>query len=501
MSTKLPAALRRHIWMPAVLFLLTSLWAEWTAFFNLWSSTVIYAHGFLVLAGVAYLLYRRRHSLAALTPGVSPMALVLLAGASCVLVLAQAADIRVIRLLLVPVIIILWGWSIWGRDFVRISGGPIMLLVFAVPLWDDLSPVLQHITVFFNTLLLGIAGVEATIREFYIILDVGTFLVENGCSGVRYMMVALFLGSFYGQLYYQRYRSTILLVVVAGLLSMVANWVRVFGIILAGHYTNMETSLVEDHELFGWVVFMIFTLIPLFLVSARLESTLPDNRRSARHQNLGTKVHGSTWWAGLACLMLAWPAALPLVLDSQTQRAGEAWEPSLFQSVPGWHGPLRHADIWKPDFRKPDINLTGVYVNQALQQVQLQIIGYRVQTQGRELIFFGNSLYDRAEWQLVSENTVPLETSPIPDLAAVSETIIKHRASGEQVIIWNWYEVAETKTHSPTKAKLVGALNKIRGDGRGALWALAGNCDRKQIGNCEAQRATFRAFLRRAAEG
>lgn len=142
-----------------------------------------------------------------------------------------------------------------------------MLLIFAVPVWDDLSPLLQHITVFFNNIFLQLAGIQATIKEFYIMLEVGTFLVEDGCSGVRYLMVALFLASFYGQLHYRSYMATVQLVLISALLSMLANWIRVFGIIAAGHYTNMETSLVEDHELFGWVVFVIFTLIPLFYIS------------------------------------------------------------------------------------------------------------------------------------------------------------------------------------------------------------------------------------------
>lgn len=492
---------RQNLWLLAIPFLVISLWSEWADFFRLWYDAVIYAHGFLVLAGTLFLLARRRHSLAALRPRVSPLALALLAGASCVMLLAQAADIRAIRLLLVPIIITLWGWSIWGRDFVRVAGGPIMLLVFAVPFWDDLSPILQHITVFFNTILLAIAGIDATIREFYIILEVGTFLVENGCSGVRYLMVALFLGSFYGQLYYRQYRSTILLVLVAGLLSMLANWVRVFGIIVAGHYTNMETSLVEDHELFGWVIFVIFTLVPLFFISARLESSVGSSERPARHQALSSSPSGSARWAALACLLVAWPSALPLFLEAETERAGQSWEPALFQSVPGWRGPLRHANIWSPDFQQPDIDLAGVYVNDALEQVQLQITGYRVQTQGKELIYFGNSLFDRDDWQRVSEDTVSLEQSLVAGLDAISETIIKHRGNGDQLIIWNWYEVAGSRTHSPTRAKLIGALSKLRGDGRGALWALAGHCDREQIANCESQRATFRRFLRSARGG
>jgi len=486
---------RQYLWLLSVPLLVLGLWAEWRAFFSLWYDAIIYNHGFLVLAGTLFLLYLRRESLANLRINASPLALFLLAGASVVLLLSQAADIRVFRLLLVPVIIIFWGWSIWGKDFLKVAGGPIMLLVFAVPVWDDLSPLLQHITVFFNDILLQLAGIQATIKEFYIILEVGTFLVENGCSGVRYLMVALFLASFYGQLHYRSYAPTVLLVVIAGLLSMLANWIRVFGIIAAGHYTNMETSLVEDHELFGWVTFVIFTLVPLFYISARLDRTTERANQSASTPAREPASRTSAAWPVAASLILVWPSLVPFAVQAKTEQIAGAWNPTLFESIPGWRGPLKHANIWQPDYQNPDINLAGVYVSEDLQQVQLQITGYRLQTQDKELIFYNNRLFDSDEWKLVSQTTYELGTPYAPDLEKVNETIIQRRSDSEQVVVWSWYDVGDTLTDSRLRAKVIGALNKIAGDSRGALWALAGRCESEEIAECDQQRDAFRDFL------
>lgn len=490
---------RQRLWLLSIPLFAIGLWAEWRDFFYLWSDSIIYTHGFLVLAGSCYLLFLRRKSLANLKISGSPLGLFFLAGASIVLMLSQAADIRVFRLLLVPVMIVFWGWSVWGKGFLRTAGGPIMLLIFAVPIWDDLSPILQHITVFFNNLLLQGVGIQAKIQEFYIILDVGTFLVEDGCSGVRYLMVALFLGAFYGQLYYQKYVSTFFLVVIAGALSMLSNWVRVFGIIAAGHYTEMETSLVEDHELFGWVVFLIFTLVPLFFISGRIEPHANSNSpQASTYTSTDQPRRPSLFWPTIASVLLIWPAILPLALQAETERVAQEWNPSLFRAVPGWSGPLQHANIWTPKYTRPDINLGGVYVNPELQQVQLQIIGYRIQTQNKELIFYGNSLFNRKEWQLVSEQKRLLENGYLQNLSTVNETIIQRRENNEQVIIWSWYEVGDTLTDSRMEAKLTGALNKIKGDSRGALWALAGRCNSEQIADCDDQRGAFTAFLEQA---
>ncbi|MEO9586251.1 MULTISPECIES: exosortase A [Marinobacter] len=489
---------RQYLWLLAVPLLVFGLWAEWQTFFSLWYDSIIYNHGFLVLAGTLFLLYLRRESLAELRVNASPLALFLLAGASVVLLLSQAADIRVFRLLLVPLLIIIWGWSIWGKGFLKTAGGPIMLLIFGVPIWDDLSPLLQHITVFFNEIFLQIADIDATIKEFYIILKVGAFVVENGCSGVRYLMVGLFLASFYGQLHYRSHTPTVLLVLIAALLSMLANWIRVFGIIAAGHYTNMETSLVEDHELFGWVIFVIFTLVPLFYISAKLDKPSEQTEDTPATTVRATPIRSSIAWPVIASLLLLWPSLMPLAVHAKTERLALAWNPTLPETVPGWRGPLRHANIWHPDYQKPDIDIGGVYVSDDLQQVQLQIIGYRLQTQNKELIYYRNRIFDADEWALVSQTTHELNTAYSTGLERVNETIIRRPADGEQIIIWSWYDIGDTLTDSRIKAKVTGALKKITGDSRGALWAVAGRCEGNNIADCDRQRDAFGQFLESA---
>lgn len=490
---------KRYLWLASIPLLALGLWAEWLSFFHLWYDSIIYSHGFLVLAGILFLLYLRRESLRALTINGSPLGLFLLAGSVAVLILSQAADIRLFRLLLVPLIIIFWGWSVWGKAFVASAGGPILLLIFAVPVWDDLSPLLQHITVFFNTILLRAANIPATIHEFYITLEVGTFLVENGCSGVRYLMVALFLAAFYGQLYYRSNSRIVLLIVIAGLLSMVANWIRVFGIIAAGHYTNMETSLIEDHELFGWVVFAVVTLVPLFFISGKLEQPLSGKEDSSGDHSTETRQTGtrssSLTVPIIASLLLLLPPALPAALDARTERLASSWTPALPEPESGWSGPLRHATIWQPDYVKPDIDLGGVYVSDDLEQLQVQITGYRRQAQEKELIYYGNQLFDRKEWKLVSKTPRSLQSNQNLSPETINETVIRKNGENTYVILWSWYQVGDQLTSSRTEAKVTGALNKLRGDGRGALWALAGHCEGGKEPECSSQRAVFERFL------
>ncbi|MBW4933386.1 exosortase A [Marinobacter sp. F4206] len=493
-----PGFSRHYLWVLAIPLLVVSLWSEWLDYFSLWYDSIVYNHGYLVLAGTLYLLYVRRDALRQLTINGSPLAIVLLAGASFALLLSQAADIRVFRLLLTPILILLWGWSIWGRDFLKVAGGPIMLLVFAAPVWDDFSPILQHITVFFNNIFLQLADIEATINEFLITLEVGAFLVEGGCSGVRYLMVALFLGAFYGQLYYRSFAAKAMLIIAAGLFSLLANWIRVFGIIAAGHYTNMETSLVEDHELFGWVIFIIFTLLPVFFISSRLEGDSrgsPEKNGSKEPSSQPTAKHTSTLWPIGASLLIIWPALVPIALEAKTEKVAQAWNPELVEGGSDWRGPLKHANVWQPEFSRPDIDLSGVYVSEDLKQVQLQITGYRNQNQNKELIFYKNQLFDSSDWRLVSTAKRDLGDAYLLSPNRINETVIQNRQDRSQVIVWSWYDVGGFLTDSKLEAKVAGALKKITGDSRGALWALAGRCEVSQSSGCEQQRQAFTRFL------
>ncbi|MBZ2167875.1 exosortase A [Marinobacter sp. F4216] len=495
--SRLETNILQYLWLLSFPLLAFSLWSEWQEFFALWKESIVYHHGYLVLAGACFVLFSRRDRFSALTISGSPLALLLLAVCSAVLLFSQAADIRFIRLMLVPVMIVLWGWSIWGAGFLQIAGGPILLLMFGVPVWDDLSPLLQHITVFFNDILLRLFNIDAIISEFFIELDVGVFHVENGCSGVRYLMVALFLAAFYGQIFYRKLSSKVLLVLFAGLLSMLSNWIRVFGIILAGHYTNMETSLVEDHELFGWGIFMIFTLMPLFFLSGRFEAFPARNTEGTLRRRPATPNKSiSSWgWPAVASSLLIWPSLLPMVLEAKTERIAESWQPELVTPSPGWKGPIPHVTIWTPKYIAPDFNLSGVYVSEDLKQVQLQITGYKRQVQDKELIFFKNKLFDPEAWILLSSQKRPLPSYRGLIPPTVNETVIQNKEDASKVIVWSWYELGGYLTDSRLEAKIAGAIKKLSGDNRGALWALAGPCGTESKLTCEHQRDVFQRFM------
>src|SRR5690606_6307049 len=130
--------------------------SEWQAYFELWYNSVVYSHGFLVLALSLYLLWRQWAILKTYPLAPSVIGFSVLIATCLVLLLAKAADIKTIALLALPFVILSWGWALWGIAFIRLCGIPILILVYAAPIWDDFSIVFQVITVFANEFLLAI---------------------------------------------------------------------------------------------------------------------------------------------------------------------------------------------------------------------------------------------------------------------------------------------------------------------------------------------------------
>jgi len=486
-----------YIHLLSLLFFGIVFFPEWEAYFELWNTSIVYAHGFVVFGAILFLLIWNRTAILELRPDPSFIGLLGLIALCIIMLFAKAADIKTIKLLAVPFIIASWGWSIWGFDHMRKVGVPVLLLIFAAPIWDDMSPLFQAITVFFNRILLDSTNIPAEIREFYITIPEGTFYVAGGCSGVRYLMVALFLAPFYGYLYYKNFSRTLALTVIAGFLSMFANWVRVFGIIVAGHVTDMESSLIEDHELFGWFTFVVLCLVPLFFIAQALEpteSTASNRGKASSSDQNNTSSKRSSVFAALASGLVF---AVPVIFYSQTvlfENKNKGWHPGIPTSTNQWRGPLRFAEVWTPSFVNADISENLMFVSDDLKRVQFSIVGYRTQDRNKELVYYRNRLF-RDGWRQLASSTQALEQPNAFDIGEVRETLLLDESSRQAVLVWSWYELDGYASPSRLKIKLMGGLQALTGDSTGAFLALAGQCEGFTLETCSDQREAFRDFI------
>lgn len=476
-----------------LLFAFIFLYPEWQDLVSLWWRDVIYSHGFAVLAGVLVLLWTRRKNLdrAHLNPSI-PWLLALI-GCTLLMLIGRAGDIFTLRLLVLPFLIVCWGCALWGGRFFRQAAPAIMLLIFAVPIWDDMSPIFQFLTVTANQALLHIVHIQASIHQFYIETPRGTFHVADGCSGVRYLMSGLFIASLYCILYVNRVGRVTLLLLIGGILAIVGNWIRVLGVVIVGYETHMQGSMVHHHESWGWVVFVLCSMLPFFWIARRMEG----KRAQGDSTEAGPRPVKNLWLA-MPVVTAFIVGSLPILTLAQHYSVSHSEDPILVRLPPGhngWTGPIAHANFWEPHYIDPSVNEGAVYISSRRKQVELFLVGYKNQRQGHELVYYKNQLYRQDQWEQVSSRTVSLTSNSRHAPEKVRQTILKTPGKSDPVVIWSWYRTGKYQTTSQLLVKLMGGLQDLQGSSSGQMISVAMRCQGSDATACDQEKPDLKSFI------
>ncbi|TVP60373.1 MAG: exosortase [Halomonadaceae bacterium] len=381
-------------------------WPSLVAVGHRWSKLdESYSHGFLLLAVslVLFIIHFRRISPKA---GFYPLWLVPLLAALTLYAIGSILRIQAAQqLMLVPLLLgcfaVIYGWQ-QVKGFIV----PVGLLFFAIPVWDYLAWSLQMITVWVNQLWLSVPGIDFEVEGVFVYLTgVGAFEIAHGCSGLRYLLVGLTLSVLYGELNYRRGVSKAAMVAMAVFLALFANWLRVFIIIYMGYVTDMETRLIDDHDAFGWWVFA-FTLLPLFLFGRWLEKHPREiNAQPVAGHSTGIKGPGFSGLVSVSGVLLV--SAVVMAADTDLTH-GETHTLTL-SPMPGGHwSPLyqRQLKDWAPRVQQPDWVYLGTFFNaRSIEAGEspditalVSLSSYEFQRTGREVIQYGNRLYDSRIW-------------------------------------------------------------------------------------------------------
>jgi exosortase A len=138
---------------------------------------------------------------------------------------------------------------------------PAVFLIFIIPFWGVLVPLLQNISVAVVTFMMSFSGVPTYVEGNFVTIPAGVFEIADGCSGLRYMIVSLAIGSLFIFLNIKDSKKAILFLSITIFGALLTNWIRITALILIGEYTNMESSLMEDHNTFGWYLYVPFMVL------------------------------------------------------------------------------------------------------------------------------------------------------------------------------------------------------------------------------------------------
>jgi exosortase A len=465
--------LRWPIFLGALALVVVLYWPSVWMVLARWNSDPTYSHGWLVLAICGWLTWRAWHRGDLHDTRPSFWGLVPLVGASVVWLLARAGGINVIQQLAVPALVLGVAWALFGwRGFLTLLV-PIGAVYFVLPAWDYLRLVLQDLTVDVTGVMLNWLGVAAFIQGNRVDLAVGSFFVVEGCSGLHFFMAAAALGTIYAYLYLRRRWAQVLLVATAIAVALVANWIRVTAVIYAGHLTNMESYLIENHYYFGWVVFMVL-MIPVYLVGRRLESyAAPLAQDVQRVRNTAVPAHGPLAVAVLGLVVLP-PAAAWALANLWTPVLAE---PILPERVGHWALTSEPRSDWQPVFQGAALRLSGHY-SDGEKGIDTWIVYFPRQTGDSKLVGYGTSMARPQDGRLVAGN------------GELGELRLQTPRGAQRLIRFR-YEVAGRVTTSPHVARLYQVLGNLTGDPQAYGLVISTYCVED---SCDGARRTLQSF-------
>lgn len=438
---------------------------------SIWARSDTYAHGFVVPLISAWLVWRMRHALLAMRPEPSRLAWVLMLGVCLVwfaghLVAVNAVTQLALVTMLVLAVPAVCGWSLtWAMAF------PLGFLYFAVPVGDFLLPTLMSHTADFTVFALRLTGIPVYREGLQFVIPSGSWSVVEACSGIRYLIASLTVGSLFAYLSFQSTRKRLVFVGVSLLVPLVANWLRAYLIVLLGHFSGNELATGVDHLIYGWVFFGLVILVMLF-VGARYADAPKAIQASTggRPTGEGAADRTGALVGGLAVvlLVLLLPMGLERWMAGSIVKEPVRWAPLALQ--PPWSPVDDQPSGWAPSFANASAVRHLLFASNKGTPVGLHLSYYRQQDYTRKLVSSTNTLVhsEDDQWVRVGADGVPTKLAEQP-LRVWAESLREKRvglgSSGKRLRAWRFYWVDDSFTASDLQAKLLGARSLLRARG------------------------------------
>ncbi|MBO1256547.1 EpsI family protein [Alteromonas sp. 5E99-2] len=424
----------------------------------IWYGNEIFNHGFLILPGAIYFAYIKRGKWLALPIQPTLWALPFLIGGIFLYVVGYAGDIQLFMHAatfgLIPVIC----WVLLGHKATFALIFPLSFIFYAIPFGEQFIPQLQEITADIAVYLLQLTGIPLYRSGLYIEIPQGRFLVAEACSGISFFIASTVVGAVYSYLNFVSTKKRVAFFALSVIYPIIANAVRVYGIILIGYWSDMKHAVGADHLIYGWF-FFAFVLISLlaigeFIRDKQIVTTIPVAQDHTPIVKISKPI------SGLAILLFIAGIVWIKWIDIQSEKQITA--SPIYLSVPAQFidKTSLYGVNYKPDLRKPSDEVFKVSKNNLGTDVIYQAW---FNGESNELVSGLHRLYSEKSWSLVSQHSLVLA-----DIAKFNVRLISN-PSGNKRLITTWYEIDERIFVNDGIAKLYQTKQALLGQNSGGF--------------------------------
>jgi exosortase A len=337
---------------------------------------------------------------------------------------------------------------------------PLAYLFFAVPIGEFVMPQFMEWTADFTVAALQLTGIPVYREGLHFVIPSGRWSVVEACSGVRYLIASLVVGTLYAYLNYRSLHRRLIFVGVSLLVPIVANWLRAYMIVMIGHLSGNTLAVGVDHLIYGWVFFGVVIMLMFWIGGRWAEHPDPAEAVATNAAAASPAGAGRPWLvAVLTAAVIALPHLALLMIDGGN-RTGK---PAVALAAPdGWR-PSAPITSWRPAFEGASAEVRQDFVRDG-KLAGIFIGYYRHQDYEHKLVSSSNTLVrsEQKEWQRVAGGSQTLAIAGQPVQAGAAEL----RGPGEQrLLVWQWYWINGRLTANQARAKAYTAWSRLTGQG------------------------------------
>jgi exosortase A len=466
-------------------------WSTAASIVAIWDRSETFAHGFLIVPIVLFLIWRRRHEVSRLTPRADWLGFALVGAAGAAWLVAYAGEVLVVKQLALAATLCAVVIAVLGRNVARALTFPLCFLFLGVPMGEALIPPLMEWTADFTVAALQSVGIPVFREGLFFTIPSGQWSVVEGCSGVRYLIASFTVGVLFAYLSYRRPWKRALFALMSILVPIVANGLRAFMIVMIAHVSDNKLAHGVDHFIYGWVFFGLVMLLLFWIGSFWRDDDDPEDdvAKPPRRGDAMPDPVLARWALASVALVAAWPG-YAAYLDRQDERRGTSVAIDAPVPINGWSLDPSPMTEWRPRYDPATATVLQVY-RKGDSVVALQLNYYQRQRRGEQLVSSQNIMIVQKHkvWQNVGETIVSAAVGNSPN--EVRETRLM--SPRQRLLIWDWFRIAGHDMINPYLAKVMLALEKLanRGDAGTAIIIATPYMDQSLP-----PRETLQAFVR-----
>lgn len=453
---------------------------------SIWNRSETFAHGYVILPISLWLIWQRRAELRQMEIAPFWPAFVLLALCGFGWLLAQLGDVQIVKQYAFVAMLPLAALAVLGQRIARTIVFALLFVLFAVPFGEIFIEPLIGVTANLTIEALRATGIPVLREGNNFSIPSGNWSVVEACSGLRYLIASVTLGSLYAYLTYRSRRRQVLFILLSILVPIIANTGRAYMIVMMGHLSGMTMAVGVDHLVYGWVFFGIVMFLLFWIGSFWREDHAQATPVPVRAQVQPAKSSTGTLLAATLAVAVSigiWPAYAFYLERGEANLA----PPQIGTLDLAWQPGTPFA-AWTPGFAPPAARFQQFYQSDG-RQAGLSLLYYRNQRPGALLITSSNRVVDeKSEWRNIGA-ALRTETFGARSLGVREELVAD--AHGK-MLVWQWYWIGGDTTRSDYIGKAFQVRQKLLHDSDDGVAVLAfARYDEKP----DEARATLHAFL------